>query len=47
MVSPDLLFLSMVHPASHPFSVSIKIDRVYSVEHVEFMGDRLPSVKTL
>ena len=46
MVSPDLLFLSMVHLAS-PFSIAIKIDRVYSVEHVEFMGDGLPLVKTL
>ena len=47
MASSDMLFLSMVHPASPPFSVAVKIDRVYSVEHVEILGDNLPSVKTL
>ena len=47
MASPNMLFLSMVHPASPPFSVVVKIDRVYSVERVEILGDDLPSVKTL
>ena len=47
MASPDMLFLSMVHPTSPPFSLAIKIDRVYFVEHVEFLGEGLPSVKTM
>ena len=47
MASPDMLFLSMVHPAFPPFLVAIKIDRVYSVKHVEILGEGLPSVKTL
>ena len=47
MDSPDLLFLFMVHPASPPFSVAVKIDRVFFVENVEILGDGLPSVKTL
>ena len=47
MSSSDMLFLSMVHPASPPFSVAVKIDRVYSVDHVEILGDGLPLVKTL
>ena len=42
-----MLFLSMVHPASPPFSVAVKIYRVFSIEHVEILGDGLPSVKTL
>ena len=47
MESHNILFLSMLHPASPPFSVAIKIDRLYSVEHVEVLGEGLPSVKTL
>ena len=47
MASHDILFLSMVHPGCGPFSVAIKIDRVYSVEHVEILGEGLPSIKTL
>lgn len=47
MASHDILFLFMVRPESGPFSVAIKIDRVFSVEHVEILGEALPSVKTL
>ena len=47
MTSPDMLFLSMVYPASPPFSVAVKIDRVFSIENIEVLGDGLPSVKTL
>ena len=47
MASHDILFVSMVHPGSAPFSIALKIDRVYSVENVEILGEGLPSVKTL
>ena len=46
MASHDILFLSMVHPTFPPFSVAVKIERVFSVEKVEILGDDLPSVKT-
>lgn len=46
IVMYDLLFLSMVHLQLPPFSVAIKIDRVYSIEHVEALGFGLPSIKT-
>ena len=47
MRSHDILFISMVHPGSAPFSVAIKTDRVYSVENVEILDEGLPSVKTV
>ena len=47
MASHVILFLSIIHPGSPPFSVAIKIDRVYSVEYVEVLHEGFPSVKTL
>lgn len=47
MAEYDVLYLLMVHPDSFPFSVVIKVDRVYSIEPSDSLQPGLLLVKHL